>query len=112
MAVNGQLTLWLLGHRCPLYTPNGRLPGPRAGLEAVARRKNLVPAENRTPVVQPVVNQITKPPLHLLSHIVLQTRDCSLFNFISDFSKWALLFPRQVFSNEMYRVDPPVGYYQ
>jgi hypothetical protein len=49
-----------LGQRAPGTHCVGSWLGPRSGLDAVKKRKSLVPVVNRTPAVQPIVRCYTE----------------------------------------------------
>jgi hypothetical protein len=44
--------------------------GPRARLDALEREKFIVPAGNRTPVVQPVAHRYTDRPTYIYIYII------------------------------------------
>jgi hypothetical protein len=61
MEVSGQLhaPAALPKERAPFAHCIGGWVGPRAGLDAVEKKKYLAPAENQTPTVQPVACRYT-----------------------------------------------------
>jgi len=60
MEVSGQLHASAALHleKEPWYSPVGGCLDPRAGLDAVAKKKIPTPSGNRTPVVQPVTQSL------------------------------------------------------
>jgi hypothetical protein len=61
MEVSGQVhsPVALPGGNCPRYPLDGRLVGPQSRSGRCAGKKNLDPAENRTPATQPLARRYT-----------------------------------------------------